>query len=462
MRDQFPGYYRLSDAELEKLWQECLFVLDANVLLNLYRYPKDARDDLLNALDRVKDRIWLPFHAALEYQRNRPVVIAGQKSRYSEVRKEIANSIQSLETSLENLDVRKRHNNIDPDELINKLKPIFDEYTQKLDELEQEQFDVHQEDPIRIKIDSVFHKHVGKGPTDKDVEKIVTEAGKRYQNKVPPGYLDQPKDGSSDSHFTYGGVTYPNSVGDLIVWKQIIQHARTAKVKSLVFLTDDEKEDWWWNISSGGKRSMGPRPELVEEISREAGVEKFHMYTSERFLKFAERFLAAKIRENSIDDVRELKSKPKLWNFVQRGPVRTTTRQAVTKYLMNQGGFNEVHYGQTWPPLLAFGDSDEKPVGVDICSGPTVDTSTSLTGALFHGLSLKDRTFQGQDRKTSGEISQFKLFWVWPDKNTAEIASNVAPMVLKEWAKGVELYVGYLKNEEDKAEFTLLKSFGVN
>ena len=76
MKKIFPGYYRPSDDQVSEAWATGLFVLDANVLLNLYRYPKEARDNLIEVLNKVSDRIWIPNHAALEYQRNRPSVIA--------------------------------------------------------------------------------------------------------------------------------------------------------------------------------------------------------------------------------------------------------------------------------------------------------------------------------------------------------------------------------------------------
>ena len=40
-------------------------MLDANVLLNLYRYPEPARKDLFKVLNKIKERIWVPYHAAL-------------------------------------------------------------------------------------------------------------------------------------------------------------------------------------------------------------------------------------------------------------------------------------------------------------------------------------------------------------------------------------------------------------
>jgi|TARA_R110000796_G_scaffold41132_5_gene101742 hypothetical protein len=42
MKDNFKGFYSIDESTLEKLWKDekTLFVLDANVLLNLYGYAK--------------------------------------------------------------------------------------------------------------------------------------------------------------------------------------------------------------------------------------------------------------------------------------------------------------------------------------------------------------------------------------------------------------------------------------
>ncbi|NJM11835.1 MAG: hypothetical protein HC889_08085 [Synechococcaceae cyanobacterium SM1_2_3] len=34
-------------------------------------------------------------------------------------------------------------------------------------------------------------------------------------------------------------------------------------MKHIVFVTDDEKEDWWLTIESKGEKTIGPRPELL-------------------------------------------------------------------------------------------------------------------------------------------------------------------------------------------------------
>ena len=96
----------------------------------------------------------------------------------------------------------------------------------------------------------------------------------------------------------YGGISYKRKFGDLVVWKQVIEHAKTSAIKDFIFVTDDDKDDWWWAIESQGHKRLGPRPELVEEIMREAGVERFHMYSSEQFLEFADTYLKVKVSKD--------------------------------------------------------------------------------------------------------------------------------------------------------------------
>jgi hypothetical protein len=56
MRKTFSGYYRPTEDEFAEMWRNCLFVLDANVLLNLYRYSRKTSDEFLGILDGVSDR----------------------------------------------------------------------------------------------------------------------------------------------------------------------------------------------------------------------------------------------------------------------------------------------------------------------------------------------------------------------------------------------------------------------
>ena len=98
MRDKFPGFY--PPADFNQLWQNATFVLDTNVLLNLYRYPKTAREQLLATFDKISNRLFVPFQAALEYQRNRLAVIQEQKKRFSALRSKLSSIPGMLESEL--------------------------------------------------------------------------------------------------------------------------------------------------------------------------------------------------------------------------------------------------------------------------------------------------------------------------------------------------------------------------
>jgi hypothetical protein len=69
MRNKFSEFsYK---PNLEKLWQECDFVFDANVLLDLY-YDRKVYTNFINILEnKIPDRIWMPYQVGLEYHINR-------------------------------------------------------------------------------------------------------------------------------------------------------------------------------------------------------------------------------------------------------------------------------------------------------------------------------------------------------------------------------------------------------
>ncbi len=98
MRKLFPGYYRPTDEEFDELWRQALFAFDANMMLNLYRYSETTRDQFLRILGsaEIRDRIWLPHQAALEYQRNRFTVIDTQRAAYRQIRDGLDKALEGL------------------------------------------------------------------------------------------------------------------------------------------------------------------------------------------------------------------------------------------------------------------------------------------------------------------------------------------------------------------------------
>jgi hypothetical protein len=307
MKNLFNGYYKLTKEEFDSLWRNAIFVFDTNVLLNLYRYQSSTRDSLLTVIERLADRVWIPYHVGLEFQRNRLKVIAAQHKRYSEVQNIVSKSLSSMQTELDGLQLKKRHSHINPDKLIENIDKIKKEFLTELGDLEEKSISVTSADEIRDKIDSLFVGKVGAPPKEQqEIDDLFKEAEIRYKNAIPPGFEDSKKDEKTPDEFTYGGITYKRKYGDLIVWKQIIQQAEKESLKDIIFITDDSKSDWWWKIDSNGKKTIGVRPELTDELTREAGVERFYAYNTEGFLSYANEQLGAEVTEEAIEEVREV------------------------------------------------------------------------------------------------------------------------------------------------------------
>src|SRR2546425_8220950 len=100
MRNLFPGFYERNEEEVNKLWQEGIFVFDTNMLLNVYRYSPETRNRYFEILRQLKEQLWIPYQVAYEYQDNRLTVIQEQIEAYKKIANILHSNSQNLESSL--------------------------------------------------------------------------------------------------------------------------------------------------------------------------------------------------------------------------------------------------------------------------------------------------------------------------------------------------------------------------
>ena len=284
MRKMFPGYFRPTPTEFQSIWDTGIIALDANVLLNLYRYSESARSALLGALRSVKERIYIPNQAAKEFLSNRLGVTAGQAEEYTKAIKTINDVVESLSNS-------KRHPFLPEADF-----PLFRAQAVQICSLldaqrEQLLSRLTQDETLEL-LNSMFIDATGIAFTNDELRQIEAEGVLRYQNNIPPGYRDWKKDATGDLHKKFG---------DLILWKQLIARAKEVE-KPLIFVSDDQKSDWWLEQSG---RTIAPRPELLEEFGRESN-QVFWMYTVEKFLAELDKSSAIGVSKAVIDEVIEI------------------------------------------------------------------------------------------------------------------------------------------------------------
>lgn len=153
MRKMFPGYYCPTEEEFTSLWNDCLFVLDANILLNLYRYTIETSNKLLEILKAISGRLWVPHQAAQEYQRNRLKVIADQIKAYNAIRGNLDTKKEELDKIL---DQYKRHPLINVDQWRRSINMLFSRIKKQLKAQEAKHPDLLKDDNLRQDITSAF------------------------------------------------------------------------------------------------------------------------------------------------------------------------------------------------------------------------------------------------------------------------------------------------------------------
>jgi hypothetical protein len=89
--------------------------------------------------------------------------------------------------------------------------------------------------------------------------------------------------------------------GDLIIWKEMLQFSKKEQ-RDIVFVTDDRKEDWWRRVSG---RTIGPRPELVEEFFATTG-HSFEMYEAHNFFEKSNQFFKIQSGATVAKEIKEI------------------------------------------------------------------------------------------------------------------------------------------------------------
>lgn len=275
MREFSPGYYPPTDDEYQRGWEAGLVVVDASVLLSLYRYSTETRDELLNLLRSFADRLWLPHQAGVEYERNRLTVIRQQVAAYDQTLQTFKKHVDAIDSEFSKL---ARHPLLDQ----NELASMTSDYAKRVEDLVEETRTRHPTggatreellgDPTRAALEGLFDGYLGAPYEGDDYKAVIGEARARIDAQQPPGYLDKDK-------------PEPERYGDYLFWRQALDRASELQVP-LVVLTDDEKDDWWWHFQG---MTLGPRPELVQEFFNVSEGERLLMYTTRRFIEEANR-----------------------------------------------------------------------------------------------------------------------------------------------------------------------------
>jgi hypothetical protein len=287
MREVFSQHFATDPDRREKLWENCLFVFDTNVLTGIYRRSEEARDAQYKLMRALGDRLWIPHRVIYEFLDNRAKIVHDQAQLY-------AASINELQGMLSGFEVVTKHPFLSAE-----VYREFNLVSQKvLAELEASR-EFHDgritNDDVKDVLAEILVGKVGFAFAEDRLAEIVKEGEQRYAQNVPPGFEDKGK---------HKGSTITEEIrkryGDLIIWYQVIEKAK-AEQRPVILVTGDQKPDWW--AEQSGKK-MGPLPALIEEFKSLSG-QDFYLYSYHGFLDFANKHLDQKTSESVIEEVRE-------------------------------------------------------------------------------------------------------------------------------------------------------------
>ena len=220
----------------------------------------------------------------------------------------------------------------------------------------KEELALLKDDGLRKRIDDLFTDRIGEPPESQTwLNGIYKESSERRQFRIPPAFMDKSKTGV----YGWRGMKFEREHGDLVLWRQIINHVKSTSTKNVVFVTDDAKEDWW-EIVKG--KTFGPRPELKTEFLALTEASNFLMYNSVNFITHANRNFDTGMKDAAIEKIREAirSAQAVKYEFRAIGPEKADFD--LNMEVSSEGEFNVevvasdpqqefVFYYQVWSPL---------------------------------------------------------------------------------------------------------------
>lgn len=267
--------YKVPDPfELQAALGGSLVTFDANVLLDLYRGSDAYTSNMMVAMKWLDDRLFVTHQAVREFWRNRTSVLEDRTKARVELERSIQQSRSSLEQAFKNWAGRTQASESET----NALQEHIDSFMSSLDDVIQsshiddtDNYPAPADDPILRELELLLDGRVCDQVPDELWQDRVAEALRRHENQIPPGYKEKAAD---KEHL-------PEKVaGDYLVWAQACDVAR-EKSTSLIIVTRDQKEDWWWRVKGA---FLGPNRDLVEEFDALTH-KQVYLLTPQTFLK---------------------------------------------------------------------------------------------------------------------------------------------------------------------------------
>lgn len=256
-RAVFPdagGAFFFKLKSIDEIKGGCLVVVDTNALIVPFTSGNKSIEAIRDLYKKLSDenRLFVPVHVVREFLDNRANKLSSLHNALSD----------KSSQSFKELDDHPLLKELGEFEEVKKAEreivEAFKKYRKAIGETKKVIRGWGWNDPVSKMYHEVLDGRILED-IDFDRDKILEDAKRRETLSIPPGYKDSSKE--------------DNKVGDLLIWNEILGLAKREE-KDLIFVTHEEKADWW-HKSSGGP--LYTRMELVDEYRRASRGRSFHI-----------------------------------------------------------------------------------------------------------------------------------------------------------------------------------------
>lgn len=265
--------------------------------------------------------------------------------------------------------------------LIESLEKEHKEIKTNLKEAQKKYSDLVNHDSFLEEISNLFDGKVGEPYSKEDLDKLYKEAENRFKNNEPPGYRDTRGNKKKEP---------PDCYGDVVVWFQLIDYMKTEQ-KPLIFVTDEEGEDWWQKHQG---KILSPRPELIQEMFAKVGV-SFYLYTGDKFLEYAEQFLKLSDEPEVAEETKEVGIQVRIQDNIKISKILKEIQESFPK--------SEIFASNSLQILKSAIDQIQRPIPLDkafrqIQQSISLENYEAMGKIRESHLATLDKSFLKQDK----------------------------------------------------------------
>lgn len=267
--------------------KDLIIIPDTNILLYLYKCSFNASKNIVDLLNKMKDKVIIPNRVYEEYISHKDKEQAKIDKKYDNFTKDLKSQVDGLKRKVgSSISESRKYEFPDCDVLETGINTWIEKIKNSIAVYESSLSSEKKNKSVQItNVEQIIQywsnkERIRQKPSITEILEYIKEGEFRYSYKMPPGYMDEDKDKESKEKDSF--ETRIRKYGDLFVWKEILSIGSGANGNKVLFITNDVKEDWWV-LKGEQKDVVCMRDELRQEYLGTVGNDNIEFMNLSKF-----------------------------------------------------------------------------------------------------------------------------------------------------------------------------------